>query len=156
MKSVFKFSSYQDVIRSYLDEQDKKAQGSRKRFLESIRMSSSLLTQILKEQKQISDEQAYEAALHFGFTEKEVDYFLLLVDHAKAGSVRLQERIRKKLTQLKNESERISSKITQDLVLSEADKVLYYSNWQFTGVRNFIAANSNLNVSEIEIGRAHV
>lgn len=136
--NIFNHTNYREFLRDYLDEDEKREKGARKRLLSGIGMSSSLLTQILTEKKQLSLELAYETALHIGLSEKETDYFMLLIDLGHAGSYKLQDRIKFKLKQLKIESEKISSKITQDVLLTEEQKYLYYSSWVYTAVRNLV------------------
>ncbi|MFS4459481.1 TIGR02147 family protein [Bdellovibrio sp. HCB2-146] len=137
--NVFEFEDYRVFLKTYLSDEANQASGARKRLLLSTGISSSLLTQILSEAKQLSTEQAYEIALHIGFTEKETDYFLNLVEIGRAGSVKLKERLRKKMLEMQNESQQISAQVNRNIILTEEQKVLYYSNWLYTAIRNLIA-----------------
>lgn len=136
--NIFDFEDYRVFLRAYLGLEANQASGARKKLLVSTGISSSLLTQILSETKQLSTEQAYEIALHINFAEKETDYFLILVDISRAGSVKLKERLRKKMAEMRSESMRVSAKVTRDIVLTEEQKAIYYSNWIYTGVRNLV------------------
>lgn len=147
--NIFEFEDYRTFLRSYLSLDENQLSGARKRLLLSTGISSSLLTQILSEKKQLSSEQAYEIALHIGFTEKETDYFLNLVDISRAGSFKLKERLLNKMRQMQAESQKIAAKISRDISLSEEQKAIYYSSWIYTAVRNLVPTEQVKSIKEI-------
>lgn len=147
--NIFEFEDYRTFLKSYLSLEDNQSSGARKRLLMSTGISSSLLTQILSEKKQLSSEQAYEIALHIGFTEKETDYFLNLVDISRAGSFKLKDRLVGKMRQMQLESKKVAAKVSRDISLTEEQKAIYYSSWIYTAVRNLVPTAKGKSIKEI-------
>jgi uncharacterized protein (TIGR02147 family) len=147
--NIFDFEDYRVFLKTYLGLEANQASGARKKLLLSTGISTSLLTQILSEAKQLSTEQAYEIALHLNFSEKETDFFLNLVDISRAGSVKLKERLRAKMQEMKAESLKLSSKVSRNVWLSEEEKSVYYSNWIYSGIRNLIPTPQGKSIKDI-------
>ena len=149
--NIFDFTNYRDYLQAFLKSDEEKNPGARKRLLQTAGMSSSLLTQIFAEQKQLSQEHGYEVALHIGLSDKETDYFMLLLYIARAGSHKLQERLKFKAKQLQVESQKISSKIKVDVALTDEQKAIYYSSWAYTAVRNLIPTPHGDTIKDIAL-----
>lgn len=147
--NIFEFEDYRVFLKAYLSLEDNQSSGARKRLLLSTGISSSLLTQILSEKKQMTSEQAYEIALHIGLTEKETDYLLNLVDIARAGTFKLAERLQGKMRKMQQESQKVAAKVTRDIILTDEQKAVYYSTWIYTAVRNLIPTENGKNIKEI-------
>jgi uncharacterized protein (TIGR02147 family) len=146
--NVFAFEDYREFLKAYLKFDDDRNPGARKRLQISTGISSSLLTQIFSEKKQLSREQAIEVASHIELLEKETDYFLLMVDHSHAGTPKLRQRISAKMLVLKKESEQIASKVNAALVLNDEQKTIYYSSWIYTAVRNLVPTGQCQSIHE--------
>lgn len=146
--NVFEFDDYRAYLKAYLAHKDNSPK-IRKALLQATGMSTSFLTQVLSETKQLSPEHAYEIALHVGFTEKETDYFLLLVELGRAGSYKLKNRISVKLARLKSEAQQVSAKVSTKAHLTEEQKATYYSSWVYSGVRNLVPTESGKSIKEI-------
>lgn len=149
--NIFEFEDYRTFLKTYLSLEENQSSGARKRLLLSTGISSSLLTQILSEKKQLSSEQAFEIAIHMGFTDKETDYFLNLIDISRAGSIKLKERFLRKMRQMQEESRKIVAKVSQKFSLSEEQKAVYYSSWIYTAIRNLVPTDQAKSVKEIAI-----
>lgn len=147
--NIFEFEDYRVFLRTYLASEANQAAGARKKLLVDTGISSSLLTQILSEAKQLSSEQAYEVALHLNFSEKETDFFLNLVEIGRAGSVKLKERLRSKMALMRADSLKVSSRVSENVTLSEEEKALYYSNWIYSGIRNLIPTGQGKTIKDI-------
>jgi uncharacterized protein (TIGR02147 family) len=148
MMNLFEFDDYRTYLKAYL-AQENNSPKIRKALLEATGMSTSFLTQVLTEIKQMSLEHAYEVSLHVGFTEKETDYFLLLVEASRAGSVKLRDRYASKLHRLRQEAKTVSAKVSTHIVLTEEQKATYYSSWMYTGVRNLIPTANGKTIKDL-------
>jgi uncharacterized protein (TIGR02147 family) len=146
--NLFDYEDYRAYLKAYL-AQDNNSPKIRKALLEATGMSTSFLTQVLTEVKQLSPEHAYEISLHAGFTEKETDYFLLLVEFSRAGSHKLKARYSSKLHRLRSEARQIAAKVTTQVVLTEEEKATYYASWIYTGVRNIIPTPNGKSIKDI-------
>jgi uncharacterized protein (TIGR02147 family) len=149
--NIFEFEDYRVFLRTYLGSEANQAAGARKKLLVDTGISTSLLTQILSEAKQLSSEQAYEVALHLNFSEKETDFFLNLVEIGRAGSVKLKERLRSKMALMRADSLKVSSRVSGSVTLTDEEKALYYSNWIYSGIRNLIPTGQGKTIKDIAL-----
>ncbi len=143
--NIFEFEDYREVLKAYLSGESV----VRKHLLSATGISSSFLTQVLSGTKQLSSDQGYEVALYVGLTERETDYFLLLIDLGRAGSHKLQQRITGKMKQLQSAALTVAAKVSSTIQLTEEQKAIYYSNWIYSAVRNLIPTAPNLSTTSI-------
>ncbi|MBC7398037.1 MAG: TIGR02147 family protein [Bdellovibrionales bacterium] len=147
--AIFDYEDYRTFLHVYLTQDVNTSAMKRREILKSAGISSSFLTQVLSESKQLSQEQAYEIALHIGLTEKETDYLLTLVDIGRAGSVKLKQRLSFTLAKLRSESQNIAANVNSSFQLTEEQKTIYYSNWIYSAIRNLIPVSQHVSVKEI-------
>lgn len=145
--SVFEFEDYRVFLNTWIDAQT--TRGIKGRLAEALGVSSTLVSLILKGDKHLSAEQAMEAVDYLGLQEKEADYFLLLVELGRAGSVKLQNRLKSKINLQKKESQQLNKRLRKDLELDETQKAIYYSSWIYTGIRNLSALEQYHDVTSI-------
>lgn len=138
MLDIYNYDDYRLFFKDVLQSQERTDKKYRGRLVEAMRISTSLFSQILKGEKNLSSEQGLEAAAFFGFGDKETDVFMLMIELGRAGSVKLQARLKDKIQILQSEAKSISARVPKDVVLSDVDKATYYSSWLYTGVRNLL------------------
>lgn len=145
-QGVFDFESYRAYLQAHLQRQGRGEQG---RLAKAAGISTSLLSLILSEQKNLSLEQATELVDYLNLPELDSDYFLTLVEIDRAGSTKLQNRLRKKLRLLKEQSVKVSRRVKKDTELSEQALSIYYSSWMYTGIRNFASIGEGKTQQEV-------
>lgn len=145
--SVFEYNDYRVFLNSWLNAQS--TRGLKGKLAEAMGVSSTLVSLILKGDKQLSLEQAMEASEYIGLNEKEADYFFLLVELGRAGSHKLQRRLSQKVEQQQKEAKQIGKRVKKDLELNDEQKAIYYSSWLYTGIRNLSALGKFHDVSSI-------
>lgn len=109
----------------------------------------TLLSQIFNGDKQISLELAYEIADYIGLNAKESEFFILLVEHEKAGSHRLKEMFYKKIKRTQQEQKQLDKRLEKDIETSEVTKSIFYSDWLYTGIRNLIAIEEYAHINKL-------
>lgn len=145
--SVFDYSDYRVFLNTWIDSQHKR--GIKGHFSKALGISSTMVSLILKGEKQLSLEQAAEAIDYLGLKEKEADYFFLLVELGKAGTHKLRQKLKHKINESQKEAKQISKRLRKDLELTEEQKAIYYSSWVFTGIRNLSALEQFSDTSRI-------
>jgi uncharacterized protein (TIGR02147 family) len=140
MISIFDFNNYRAYLHHWLEEARKSIKsGLKSRFAEAVQISPAMVSLILKGDKNMSMEQAAEAAEFLNLNDLETDYFLLLVEAGRAGSFKLQRKLGRRLREMQLQAKKIASRVKKDKDLSDEEKAIYYSNWTFAGVRNLSA-----------------
>lgn len=99
--------------------------------------------------KNLTLEQALDLTEFMSMSFEEGEYFLLLVELDRAGTTKLKKRIRTRIETLKNELKSISKIAPNDLELKEETKAQYYSDWIFSAVRLFLAADEDHSLDHI-------
>jgi uncharacterized protein (TIGR02147 family) len=136
MISVFDFLDYRAFLNSWIDEQSKVTKGLKGKLAQTSGVSSSLISLILKGEKHLSLEQAAEISDFIGLNEKESEYFFLIVELGRAGTVKLQQKLKKRAQE---QTKKISKRLVQNMEINDEVKSVYYSSWIYSGLRNLTA-----------------
>ena len=70
-----------------------------------------------------------------GLSSLETDYFLKLVQFERAGSESLKLLFKRHLKQLQTQSSEVKSHVPEAEILSDSDRAIFYSSWQYSLVR---------------------
>jgi len=132
MNLVYQYEGYRDFLIASLNAESD--HGSRSRLARAAGCSPSWITRVLSGNVQLTPDQAFAMAQYFHLSERETDFFLLLVDKERAATLPLRKRIEKRCAELKLESEQISNSVRTDYSISEAHRVRYYTSWIYPTV----------------------
>lgn len=144
MISIFDFKEYPQFLRKYLAEQPKQGHGSLSKWASELRVSTTLMSQIVSGKKPMSLEVAIGLAIVIGLAEKETDYLVLLVEWEHAGTRTLKDYIYKRIETAQAASRMLKNRIEQVEELSDEAKARYYSSWIYAAIRNFIATEPEI------------
>lgn len=147
MISVFDYQDYREFLRAWIDSQP--GRGASSRLAEAMNISPSMMSLVMKAEKNLTAEQATELVEYLTLNDLESDYFFVLLEIGKAGSHKLTQRLEKKKEALLKQARKISSRVKKDMELSEEQKSIYYSSWLYTGVRNLSACPSTQDVHKM-------
>jgi uncharacterized protein (TIGR02147 family) len=147
MISIYSFENYREFLATWLKSNGKR--GISGQMAKTMRISSTMISLILKGEKNLSLEQAADLADFLGMSENETDYFFLLVEINRAGTEVLKQKLGKKRKAMQKEAQKISSRVKKDLELTEESKAIFYSNWMYSGIRILSAIPNFQSVSEI-------
>ena len=144
MVSIYDFTDYREFLNAWIGTQ--KGKGWQGKLAAVAGVSSSLISFILKGEKHLSLEQAAEISDFMGLSEKEVEYFYLLVEYGRAGSIKLQNQLSKRI---EKQRKKMSNRIATAANLSDEVKAIYYSSWAYAGIRNLTATPGHHDVHSI-------
>ena len=113
MKSVFTFSSSRDFLRAYIESLPKKGWGEIQRWADHLGVQTSYVSQVLSGMKTFNVEYSVRLAKHIGLSGLELDYFVLLIEKERAGSVEAQDYFDEKLQRLKKDSRNLAERVTK-------------------------------------------
>ena len=97
MIDLFEYTQYKDFLNDKLDELDQGGRGSRAQMSRAIDCQTAYTAQVLRGSAHFSLEQAEAINEFLGHTEDQGYYFLTLLQWAKAGTKKLQNRFIMKL-----------------------------------------------------------
>lgn len=147
MISVYDFKNYREFLNTWIES--KAQRGMKKKFSEAAGVSSTLISLILKGDKQLSLEQASDLADLLGLNERETEYFFLLVEYGRAGTHSLRQKLSKRIADLQEQAKKLSRRVKKDVELKDEEKAIYYSSWIYTGIRNLSATGEFNEVNQI-------
>lgn len=147
MISAFDFKDYREFLRAWLEQQP--GRGASSRLAEAMNISPSMMSLVMKGEKNLTSEQATELVEYLALNDLESDYFFVLLELGKSGSHKFTQRLQKKREQLLVQARKISNRVKKDVELNEEQKSIYYSSWLYTGVRNLAACPDYHDVHKI-------
>lgn len=139
MVSIFEYSSYRSYLQAWIESQGARAYGLKGKIAQALGISSSLLSQVLKEEKSLTPDQASDLSDFMALNELESEYLHLLVELARAGTPKYREKLSRKMRGLQQQSQKIGKRVPRNKELSDEQKAIYYSSWLYTGLRNLVA-----------------
>lgn len=87
-------------------------------------------------------EQTQRIGKYLGLNLGEIEFFLLLVNWARAGSVDLKETYQRQIQAQKKNYQQLTSRVSRTRDLTSEERSIYYSNWMYSAVRNISAIES--------------
>ncbi|MGE3975630.1 MAG: TIGR02147 family protein [Bdellovibrionales bacterium] len=135
MVSVFDFDDYKLFVNTRIQEMPKKGYGQYQRLAEHLKINSVTISQIFKGNRELGIDQALELSEFLGLSEIERDFFLLLVDHARASTQKWKSFIEKKIRLKKTEARNLKSRLQPEKDIVEEVRSTFYSNWYYSGIR---------------------
>jgi uncharacterized protein (TIGR02147 family) len=132
--SIFDYESYQDYLNDYLAHLPKRGHGFRIKIAEAMRCEASYVSRVLNGHAEIQLEQAEALSLLFNHTPEEFDFFLKLVQFARAGTPSLRKHFKAQMASIVEKRMQIRNRIQPELPLSPEQQARYFSHWQYAAV----------------------
>ena len=136
--SLFDFQHYKEYLLHWISAQPSGG-GERSRLAEALKCQLAYVSQVLSGNAHFSLEQAEVLNILFDHTEDEAEYFLLLVQSDRAGSVALRTRLAKKIKKIADERLILRNRLQFEKVLKNEDQMTYYSAWYYAAIHVALA-----------------
>ncbi len=146
---VFEYRDYKKFINEWIKEQPKGGRGQIKKISDFLRVSTTLLSQVFKGDKQLSLETAAQLTEYLGLNEKESEYFILLIEYQRAGGFKLKKILEKKLDREQQSGSQLQNRLQKDRQLTDEEKMQFYSSWMYSAIRILSALPEMTNAKTI-------
>jgi uncharacterized protein (TIGR02147 family) len=133
IKSIFEFQAYREFLVDRCGPSSRRL-GVKRALAVALRCQPTYISQILQGRAELSLEQAYAAGEYFGFTNAELQYFLLLAQHARAGTPKLRKHFERDIERVQAERMTFEGRLPNKATLSREDQATYYGSWHFGAV----------------------
>lgn len=147
--NIYNFTNYHAFLNSFLKSLPKQGHGKLRQWAYALDVSTTLLSQIMKGKKSLSLELADALAQEMGLSKNETEYFFLLVQLERAGTVRLKNYFKQKVSEAQEASRQLKNRIQNVQGLSNEIKAQYYSSWAYSGVRNLLPCREIKTLDEV-------
>lgn len=132
--NIFDFHDYKHCINEWISTQPRGGHGLLRQMALHLNVNSVVMSQIFRGDRDLTPEQALSVANFIGFSELERDYFVLLVQANRAGTVDLKKHYEKQLDSLRTAATALKNRVKHQKFTDE-DKATFYSHWYYSAVR---------------------
>jgi len=139
MISIFEYDNYRKFLAKRLSEMPNKGYGQMSLLARHLGVHTTLVSQILKEHKELTTDQAASAAEFFGLSDLEAEYFVLLTQLSRAGNAAAKKIYQKQLQRLKEQSQNLSKRLKSEGKLSDEQRAVFYSDWAYSAIRQSVS-----------------
>jgi uncharacterized protein (TIGR02147 family) len=146
---IYRYKDYQKFLKDLLTSYPKRGWGILKVWSEQTRVSASHLSLVLAKKKDLSIDQAVVLGKAIPMAPSEIDYFLLLVQYARAERVEIREYMKERIELLQKEHLKFTKGNPSDKTLNEEDRTIYYSSWIYSAVRMYSLLGTKLTIHDI-------
>lgn len=140
--SLFLEVNYRDYLKKWMSRLPKRGHGELTRMAIAIGVHQTLMSLVLKGDRDLSPEQAFDLSQYLEHSDVETDYFMLLVQFGRAGNHRYKNALLSKIEKLRRESLVLSKRVQQNRTLTETQRNTIYSSWLYSAIRLFTSLGS--------------
>src|SRR6185312_3999014 len=109
--SLFAFNDIKSYLRFYLAQLPRKGRGEISKIAKELRISTTLVSQVLSGNKSFTLEQAKTLCEYLGLGGIDAEFFMLLVLHDRAGSMDLKRFWKQRLEQIRAQSVKLANRV---------------------------------------------
>lgn len=124
----FGYPGYREYLQARLPVTGSE-RGIRSRLARHLRVQPAFLSRVLSGLADISLEHAVEVGEFLGHAEAEQEYFLLLVQHSRAGSEALRQALERQMARARRQRRLLASRVRTTRELTHEEQMTYYSHW---------------------------
>lgn len=132
-KNIYVLDSYNKIIKWKM-EQNLEQWGLLSAMAEAAHCQKSHMSRVLSHKVDLTLEQARGLCTFFKLDENESEYFLTLVELARAGTPELRQRFEKRIKLMRVEQEDLSKRLKKSNLGAEEKELLFYSAWYWTAI----------------------
>lgn len=108
--------------------------GFRSQLAIAANCKPAYISRILNQDAHLSLEQGEALNEILEHDSEEAEYFLLMLQHARAGTSKLRARLEKRMQQIKDQRAQLKNRVEKKKFLTVEDQNIYYSSWLFSAV----------------------
>lgn len=146
---VYEFLDYKRYLRAWVESRPNGGRGAKSKMAEQARCHLAYISQVLTGNSHFNLEQAdaLNGILEHG--EDEAQFFLLLVEHARAGTHSLKKRFDRRIQTVLNQRTQLKNRFTDKKALAREHQAIYYSHWAYAAVHIGVTIPKLRSVTEI-------
>lgn len=147
--NLFEYADYKELTLDWVQSQPKQGRGLLSTFARVLGTNTVTISQIFRAERHLRPEQALKLSRFMGLRGLEEEYYLLLVELARSSTAEFTDYLEAKRLEIKNKAQDLQNRVPQPNQISEEDKGVYYSNWEYVAVRLKSALPEHSNAESI-------
>lgn len=132
--NIFEFQDYKAYLGAWIVSQPNGGRGIKSRIAEHARCHLAYISQVLSGVSHFSLEQADALQPLLEHGEEEANYFLLLIEFARAGTPSLSKHFERRIQKVLDQRAQLKNRFTDKRSLNTEDQTIYYSHWAYIAV----------------------
>lgn len=133
--SIYQFEDYKSFFNHWVSSLPKAGHGEYRRVALALRVSTTMISQVFKGEKELSLELACDLCEYLNLSEEETEYFILTVEYRRSGSEKLRRKFLKQIKERKEKAQKLENRLKKGNELTEEQRAIFYSSWIYSGVR---------------------
>lgn len=152
--NIFSYDNYKLWVQERIQALPNRGRGQFIKIANHLSTSPTIVTQVFKNDRDLTPEQALLLADYFGLVKLETRYLVMLVNYSRAGSHRYKMALKEEIIEMQLSSREIQNRVPQSQKLSEEAKAILYSNWYYLAIWSLAAIPEfqNLNMMADRLG----
>ena len=126
--SPYRFTELKAFLRAHIQQLPHRGRGEISHIAQHLRVSASLVSQVLSGDKLFTPEQAQALAEYLQLAPLETEYIAYLTQKERAGSRALRTLWERKLAELRERSLKVANRVATDRAITEEEKSVFYSS----------------------------
>lgn len=132
---IFNYDDYKHYVRDRVVQMPSGGRGEWTKLAQALRIHSTRMSHIFKGSEHLTLEQGFELTRILGLRTAESDFFMDLLQFAKAGTADLKKYYEKKLKDSLVRSQELKTRLPSDRILKDQERAIFYSNWYYSAIR---------------------
>lgn len=141
--SIFNFDDSRPFLKHYLTTLPSKGRGEATKIARHLRISTTLVSQVLAGEKSFTPEQAQALVEYLGLAGLEADHFQFMIHFERAGTKELKKYWRGKLDELKTKALNLSQRVQPAKNLTDQERSVFYSTALFSAIRLYTSVGKD-------------
>lgn len=134
--NIFLYDNYKSFVNDWVQSRPNKGRGQYRQMSLHLGVSTVIISQTFKGERDLNEDNAYKLAEFLELTQKELDYFLLLVQFARAGTFQYKQHLQKRIEDIQKEMQKVSSRVADKYQKLEPEvEAIFHSTWVYSAIR---------------------
>lgn len=138
-KPIFDYLSYRNYLKDWIQAHPGNGRGLKSGIAEAIHCQVSYVSRVLQGAAEFSLEQADALNAFVGHSRPESEFFLLLVQYERAGSVSLENHFKRQIDEILQKRLLLKERLQIKDSLSLEAQATYYSSWYYAAIHMLIS-----------------
>jgi uncharacterized protein (TIGR02147 family) len=132
--SIFDYRDYKKYLRDFISSQPSKGRGLKSGIANAVQCQTAYVSQVLNGHAHFSLEQADKINKLFSHSKDEAKFFILLVEHQRAGTASLREYFQHEIEIELQKRLVIKNRVQSQKNLTLQEQAIYYSAWYYVAI----------------------
>ena len=133
-KEIFDFKDYKSYLNNWISQQKSNGRGIKSAIAKAANCQTAYVSQVMNENAHFSLEQAVVISSYLNHNDEETQFFLLLVQYARAGNQALRQQLKNNMQKILEQRSNLKERVDIKKSLDPVDQATYYSSWYYAAI----------------------